>query len=100
MSATEIVAAATAGGEGEFGATAGRLPVTLFAPGLAGAETVDIQISQDGGSTFTDVYQNGAQVQLDATNNVISLFGPGHYKAVKSATSASVGVYLSEKDRK
>lgn len=65
------------------------LPATISATGLAGAEVVDIQISQNGGSTFADT-----GMQLTAAENTKVISGPGIYKADKDATAGSVAVAL------
>lgn len=62
---------------------------------IGAAEFGDLQKSNDGGVTWDDVYENGAQVQLGLTNNVIVLHGPGLFRINKDATANPVAVYLS-----
>lgn len=85
-----LVAAGTGGGTSDrFELKLVDLPATLAAPGLATTEVVDIQISQDGGTTFANT-----GLQLTATENTKSITGPGIFKAVQSATVASVATSL------
>jgi hypothetical protein len=98
--ATTLIAGSTGAITAEFGATADRLPVTLLAVGLAGAEVATIKHSGDDGTTFTTTYQEGSVVELTATNNVLALHAPGHYRIDKGTTAGAAAIYLSEKVRK
>ena len=64
---------------------------TVAAIGLAGAETVGVQILSADGSTWANVLASPA-CQLTASINTVQLPGPGIYRFVKSATVAAVGV--------
>ncbi len=66
-------------------------PCTIVAAGLAGAETVSVQILAADGATFVAVTASPA-VQLTSSINTVVLSGPGIYQFVKSATAGSVGV--------
>lgn len=68
---------------------------TLFAPGLAGAETVSIQLAPTE-SVAANMFVGGAQAQLTADNNVYTIRGQLPIRVVKSTTAAEVGVYLSD----
>jgi len=70
-------------------------PVTIIANGLAAGETVDIQISDDDGATYANLFDAGSQVQVTDTNNAVTLYGPGKYRVSKAATAAAVTVGLS-----
>ena len=70
-------------------------PVTLAASGLTGADVIDVNISTDGGATFTPLWEKGVRVQLSATNNSVTLYGPGVYQVSKGATQGAVTVYLA-----
>ena len=88
--AIELSAATTSGATGaRFNLKLTDLPATLSAPALAGVEVVDVQISQDNGSTFANT-----GLQLTVTENTKVITGPGVYKTVKSATVASIAVAL------
>ena len=89
MAYTLLAAATGSGTSAAFEVKLTDCPITLSATGLATTETVDIQISQDGGSTFANT-----GVQLDATTNTKAIVSPGMYKASKSATAGSVAVAL------
>lgn len=89
-----LVAATDGGTSGDISAKTNRA-VTLMANNLAGVETGDIQISHDGGTTFTDLYSNGQQMQLLAANTAVTVYGPGIYRVVKSATAGACGIYAS-----
>ncbi len=85
-----LVAATTGGGtSARFDLKLTDLPATLSAPGLAGSEVVDIQISQDDGSTFANT-----GLQLTATENTKSVTGPGVFKVVQATTAGSVATAL------
>lgn len=64
---------------------------TVAAVGLAGAETVGVQILGADGTTWGNVLVSPS-IQLTATNNTCVLPGPGIYRFVKSVTAATVGV--------
>lgn len=68
-------------------------PISISAPGMAGAENADVQFSQDGGTTWNDLFEDGVQIRLTATNNMITIFGPGVFRIDKEATAAAVGVF-------
>jgi hypothetical protein len=70
-------------------------PASFVAKGLAGVETVDVEVSNDGGVTFQTLYLDGVQTQLTATNVMFTLFGPGIYRAVKGVTAGAAGVGVS-----
>lgn len=67
----------------------------ICSPDLAGAETADIQISHDDGTTWVD-YQDGAAVELTATQNGLRLYGPALFRVAKDATTGATGIYLQE----
>ena len=61
--------------------------------GLGAAETVDLQMSQDG-SSYADIYVSGTQVQVTSTNNSIPIDQVGLYRANKGGTTGAVLVTL------
>lgn len=78
------------------GATSGafvvsnEVPMTIAARGLAGAETVKLQVLVNG--TYADVYTGGALKQLTATGNIMLLDMSGTFKLVASATAGALFV--------
>lgn len=58
---------------------------------LGGAENIDVQYTDDGGSTWKDLYQDGSQVRLTTTNNLVTVYGPGLFRLAKEATSSAAG---------
>lgn len=93
----ELVAATTAGGTSApviIKTTNRRIPATVLCTGLAGAETCDLQISYDGGTTFTNIIINGTQQQMTATNNILTIEAPGIYRVVQSASVGSATTVL------
>jgi len=70
-------------------------PVKLKQKGLAGAETVDLQASSDGGTSYEDVYEAGTQAQLSVTNTDLQILAPGYYRLNKGVTAGGVTVSLS-----
>ena len=65
------------------------LPCTFQITGAGAAETIDIQRSSDGGTTWEDVYVDGTQQQLSDTNTDVSIYGPGTYRALKAGITTS-----------
>jgi len=93
-----LLTAATGGGTSSVISAKSGKSVTLMANNLAGVETGDVQISHDGGTTFTDLYSNGLQMQLLVANTAVTVYGPGVYRVVKSVTAGACGIYASTDD--
>jgi hypothetical protein len=69
-------------------------PVTLYLLGTLGVgETVKVQYKN--GDNYVDAYFGDAVVQLTNTDNVKTVYGPFEFYVLKSATSAAVGVGIS-----
>ena len=66
-----------------------RNPVTVMAQGLAEASTVDLQVSYNG-TNFMDCYRDGTKVSLTATNNIMTIYGPGIFRFNKGITVGAV----------
>jgi len=81
-------------GKGSGGHSESR-PAAIFMPGLGAGEFGDIQFSVNGGSTWNNLYEDGAQVRLSNTNNVELIAGPGVYRVNKTATAAAVGCWAA-----
>lgn len=80
----------------KFQVTRDNLPVTISAPGLATTEECDIYYSQDGGTTWSLLYDDGSAVVLTATKTAISVYAPILLGVVKDATASAVGVYVDK----
>lgn len=70
------------------------LPATVVVKGLAGAETVDVQVSvsgdPDAAADFVDYYKDGTQVQLTTTNTALSIDATGLYRFDVPAAAGTV----------
>lgn len=93
-------AALTSGNEVSFFATAsssGSRAFTIMAPGLAGAEEVDVLYSVDGGANWHVLYDDSdTPVTLTATKTVKGIFSPMLLGFLKDATAAAVGIYVEK----
>lgn len=69
----------------------GVLP--LIATGLAGEESVTIEIPTPAGG-WTPYISGGASIELSANDNKVLLDVPGSYRLNKTTTLAAVGVLL------
>ena len=83
--------------EASFQVAQKYLPATLMATGLAGAETVAVLFSVNGGSTWEPVAQDGSDLELTATANMYAVESPLMLAVTKTATAAASGVYLMYK---
>jgi hypothetical protein len=97
MAVEEILAATTdavASNAFVIGPQEATVTITL----LDGAETGDIQIGhqQTPGAevTWQDLIRSGTQQQLTATNNAVTVLGPGKFRVNKSATASATSVNL------
>ena len=76
----------------------GEVPITVWAPGLAGEETVAFQVpvrenpDVDVDAHWTNLLDTDP-VQLSASVNTITFYAPVNLRIVKSATAAAVGVF-------
>jgi len=75
--------------------TADRVPTTILADNLAGAEEVDFYFSIDGGTTWKVLQVDGSPVVLTATDNAKTFFGPMLIGVTKDATAGACGVYAA-----
>lgn len=70
--------------------------ITVSTDGLAGGETVTLQVlSGVVAKQVTDIY--GVAINLTATISAVALEGGPQYIFVKSATAAVCGVYVNPK---
>ena len=90
----DLAAATGAGNSIAFSVDEGRTATILItaAAGHTAAEYSDIQMSQDGGTTWEDLYQNTAQVRLHATNTAVTVYGPGTFRIAKEATTNATAI--------
>ena len=70
----------------------GITSAVILVTGLTGAETADLDISHDGGTTWTSY--NGKQATASAP--VIEVPYPGYYRVDKGVTVAAGGVYMAQ----
>lgn len=70
------------------------VPATLMATNLAGAESVAILFSVDGGENFEPMAQDGADLTLVATANTLAITSPMLLGVTKAATIGSSGVFI------
>ncbi len=87
--------AATGATTAEFIVTPRDLPLTLVGYGFAGADSFDIQISHDGGTTYADVVEAGVTKSIDANDTTTGIYAPGMFRINKGITGGSVGASLS-----
>lgn len=91
-----LLAAQTAvGNSAEFTLQDNRtLPVSLSADGIAGVETITLQFHN--GVNWVDFYKDGNTdpERITITNSMLSIWGIGRFRGVKSITAASVPIYL------
>ena len=71
------------------------IPATIMADGLAGVEKAVVLRSVDGGETNEPAQQDGAAVELTATNNTITVNSPMMLGFTKEASVGAAGVFLS-----
>ena len=62
-------------------------------PALAGSETAGIEQTSDDGTTWS---ATGSGNNITATNQRLLITTAGLYRPIKSATTASVGIYIDK----
>lgn len=101
----KLLAPATGGGNSaSFKVTKENAPVSVVCPGIATGETGSLQFSYDNGTTWTAAFKSqwaaaGAAMVVGVDggqNHPLEVTAPGLYRVVKSATAASVGVYIKK----
>ncbi len=94
---TLLAAQTGAGNSSAFNVTnRGMATIIIYAAsGHTASEYSDVQISHDGGTTFADLYQNGSQIRLHATNTAVTVEGPGIFRVAKEATSNATSISRS-----
>jgi len=90
---TKLAAVTGAAQSSEFFVRQEEKITVMCSPNLVSAETAQIQISHDDGTTWVDA-NNGTALQLTATINMIVLDGPGIYRVDKDATVSATGIYV------
>lgn len=101
MSIEILTATTSAGNSGVFEVNkeSGVASVILHAAsGLTAGEYADVQVSHDSGATWQDLYQDGSQVRLHSTNNVVSIYGLGTYRVAKESSTNAAGLFLNRQD--
>jgi len=97
----EVIAATTSAGQsGDIVITGAAEIATVYictANGsLTAGEYADIQISDDGGTTWFDMYKDGSQLRLHSTNNHESIYGRGTFRVDKEATTNAVAICVNQ----
>lgn len=97
-----LIDAVTGASSAWFAIESGEAPVTVFADGLAGAETADLMIlvkdknpADASGADFVDVMDGGSKVVLDVNTNKLVITSPGVYKfdIAAAAGAVTLGLY-------
>ena len=92
MKTKQLITAATAAANSDKQRISSNNPMTFNGFGFSGSDVVDIQFSHDDGTTWVDCYREGSKIQLSATNNQVTVYGPGVFRASKGTTTGTVGV--------
>lgn len=91
----ELFTAATAAASETFYISGEEVPSTVFVSGMATGDTVDLQITTDGGKTWEDSYSGGSQDQAAYQSDTsIAIYSPGQYKVNKGTTTGTVAATL------
>ena len=90
MPSTILINAATGAASPEFTVSPEQQRFTVRASGLAGAETITLQV-QVGGE-FRNENEDDVAITLTATAQTVILNAPGRYKLVKGSTAGAVTV--------
>jgi hypothetical protein len=70
------------------------LPVTIFATNLTGLESVQLRVSNDGGVTSPRLRMGAGDIDLNTTNNSMTVDYPILLGFTKSGTVSAGGVYI------
>lgn len=92
MEKRTLLAAQTAAGDSNSFSVEGARGVSVFALGLAGAETATLEVTLDGGNNFTAATDANGAIALTADQNSMLVVGPADYRIAKSATAAAVAI--------
>ena len=76
-----------------------RIPTTIVADVLAGAEEVNFYFSIDAGVTWATLQVDGSPVVLTATDNAKTFYGPMLIAVDKDATAGACGVFAVTADK-
>ena len=97
MAVKEILAEITDAAQSD-GFVIGPQEFTITATALDGAETADIQIGHQQAPgdevDWQNLFRSGTQQQLTATNNAVTVLGPGKFRVNKSATVSATSITL------
>lgn len=90
-----LIAATTEEASSTFSVESGQT-ATIIAVGLDGEETVAVQIL--AGTAYVTCYDFdlGTQLALTEVKTPLTLKGPGHYRVVKSTTTAPASVHVNK----
>lgn len=65
---------------------------SITAGSIAIGEAVRIEYSYNG-SDFEPLYLNGVLQEIDAKHSLITIYGPGKFRCLKTVTASPCGVY-------
>ena len=68
------------------------LPVTLVATGVWDGE--EFEITYKDGANWRNLYLEGTQIKLSATNNAVTIYAPLEIRVEKPATTNAMGVTI------
>ncbi len=90
-----ILIAATTAAVTSKSFTANQNNTGLLVNGLAGSETVKVQVYDEASNSYIDALIGGVVPKADVNNNMISMTQDAFtYRVVKSATAIPVGVAI------
>lgn len=93
MTDTLLAAKTGADQSDQVSVTGERLPyVFSCAPALPSGEAAQIQYL-GGNGTFYDLFVDGNIKEINSTNSLVPIYGPGIYRVDKESTAAATGVF-------
>lgn len=92
----EVMAATAAAATPEFKIGYDRLKSTLVLVGMQAGDSVPIEVSNDEGATFEQLYEDGvAVVAAYQSRNVIGFNSAGYFRINKGVTTGNISASLS-----
>ena len=97
MSQTQNILIKATGAGNSSDVTVHKIPITvsIFPKANFGADTGNLTMKNTDG-TYDDVYRDGTQVQLTATNPQYIIYGGGVFRIEFSARTAAIGADATE----
>ena len=94
MALTEIINETGAAGTHEFSVNSGFTNSMTVIGQSSATFTVDLEYTLDGGTTWSDVYNNGTQIQISDTNTHVPVNMPGDYRISWTGQPAATRVMV------